>query len=370
MDFINRAQWGFGFTDQRPLFIAGPCSVETEEQVDATIDGLIKQPVDLIRGGIWKPRTRPNSFEGVGAIGLPWLQAIKERVQKPICIEVATTQHIEAALEANIDVLWIGARTTVNPFVVQELAEALKGVDIPVMIKNPVNPDLELWIGAIERFYLAGIRKLAVIHRGFSVPGSKPYRNRPKWEIPIELRRRIPGLEIICDPSHICGNRSLLQEVSQKAMDLNFDGLMIESHIKPDQAWSDAAQQLTPDDYGKLISNLIFRNATTDDPVLLDQLANLRTRIDALDQNLFDILKQRMEIVREIGSYKEANNIQILQMERWIEVFRTRHEMGEDAQLHKRFTEGLLNALHKESIRQQTDIMQSIPSKDSPLESV
>ncbi|MEM6723488.1 MAG: chorismate mutase, partial [Bacteroidota bacterium] len=314
--------------------------------------------------------TRPNSFEGVGAKGLPWLSKMKQLTGKPISTEVASPLHVEYALAHEVDVLWIGARTTVNPFAIQEIAEALKGVDIPVLIKNPVNPDIELWIGAIERFYLAGLRKLAVIHRGFSVPGSKPYRNRPKWEIPIELRRRLPGIEIICDPSHICGNRSLLAPVAQKAMDLNFDGLMIETHIDPDQAWSDAAQQLSPERYGQLIHNLVFRDAHIDDPIVLDKLATLRHQIDQLDQNLFDILRQRMDIVREIGAYKEENNLQILQMERWIEVFQTRHEMGQSAQLHQRFTEGLLNALHKESIRQQTEVMNQSKADDTAIESL
>ncbi|MEO1435846.1 MAG: chorismate mutase, partial [Bacteroidota bacterium] len=304
------------------------------------------------------------------AKGLPWMHTLKKLTGKPVCTEVASPLHVELALSYDIDVLWIGARTTVNPFAVQEIAEALKGVDIPIMIKNPVNPDLELWIGAIERFYLAGLRKLAVIHRGFSVPGSKPYRNRPKWEIPIELRRRLPGLEIICDPSHICGKRHLLAAVAQKAMDLNFDGLMIETHVDPDNAWSDAAQQLTPTDYGELIANLVMREAHIEDPILLDQLATLRNQIDQLDQNLFDILRQRMDIVREIGAYKEENNIQILQMERWIEVFQTRHDMGKAALLDQRFTEGLLNALHKESIRQQTEIMNQAKADDTPIESL
>ncbi len=350
--------WGLGVDTKKPILIAGPCSAETEEQLIETCKQIAsKTNTSILRAGIWKPRTRPNSFEGVGKIGLPWLNTVKQQTQLPVTIEVANTAHVELALKAGIDVLWIGARTTVNPFAVQEIADSLKGIDIPVMVKNPINPDLELWIGAMERLHLAGINKLAAIHRGFSVVLSGPYRNLPKWDYPIELRRRIPGLQVICDPSHICGKRALLQGVAQKAMDLDFDGLMLESHINPDQAWSDAAQQVTPDDLKKLIDALLIRKPASSDPLFIDKLDSLRGTIDHLDQNILKLLGQRMEIATEIGKYKKENNIAVLDLERWKTIFDTRMKMAGANNLSELFADGLLQAIHQESIKKQTDVM-------------
>ncbi|MEO1625221.1 MAG: bifunctional 3-deoxy-7-phosphoheptulonate synthase/chorismate mutase type II, partial [Bacteroidota bacterium] len=304
----------------RPFLIAGPCSAESEEQVLETAHKLVGKGVDLFRAGIWKPRTRPGSFEGVGTVGLKWLKKVKEEVGLKVTTEVANKQHVFEALKYGIDVVWLGARTTVNPFSVQEVADALEGIDIPVLIKNPINPDLSLWIGAIERIYKAGIRRIGVIHRGFSSFGNSKFRNDPMWQIPIELMRRFPNLTIICDNSHICGRRDILAEIAQKSMDLNFDGLMTETHPNPDEAWSDAKQQITPDVYLQMISELVYRVPTTDNQQFLQNLDDLRGHINNLDNELLTLLGKRMEVAEQIGLYKKQNNISILQPTRWNEI--------------------------------------------------
>ncbi len=357
MDIIQIKNWGLNISDQRPILISGPCSAETKNQTILSCEGAARQGASILRAGIWKPRTRPDSFEGVGNIGLEWLKSAGEKTQLPVAIEVANTKHVELALKAGIDIFWIGARTSVNPFTVQEITEAMKGLDIPVFIKNPVNPDLELWLGAIERFYKSGIKKIAAIHRGFSVYKPKPYRNLPMWEIPIELRRRIPNLEIICDPSHICGNRTLLQDISQKALDLEFDGLMIETHYDPAMALSDASQQLTPDDLGKLLKNLIRRNPIGDNPDFLANLEALRLDIDNIDMEIIHLIAKRMEVVHEIGKYKKENGVTILQMNRWTEIFDSRVMKTIEAGLSKEFAQAFIQCIHNESIREQTEVM-------------
>ncbi|MCI4667397.1 MAG: bifunctional 3-deoxy-7-phosphoheptulonate synthase/chorismate mutase type II [Bacteroidia bacterium] len=348
-------EWGLGLGNR--VNISGPCSAETPEQVLETVKGVAKHDVHIIRAGIWKPRTRPNSFEGVGSVGLKWLKEAGKEVGKPVCCEVANVKHVYEALRGGIDILWIGARTTTNPFAVQEIADALDGVDIPVMVKNPVNPDLNLWIGAMERLYKKGISKIAAIHRGFSVHGEKKYRNTPMWQIPIELKRRIPGMPIICDPSHISGNRVLLQPVSQKAMDLDFDGLMLESHITPDKALSDAKQQVTPERLGEILESLTYRNLTTDNPEFKSHLQHLRDEIDELDHNLIDQLVKRMSIAREIGVFKKENNITILQPGRWEEIISDRVNYGRDQGLSDDILGEILKLIHQESIRHQTKVM-------------
>lgn len=342
---------------QRPYLIAGPCSAESPEQLLKVAQELkANGSTNLFRAGIWKPRTRPNSFEGMGDIALPWLIDVKKETGLGVTIEVANRQHTELALKAGVDVLWIGARTTVNPFAVQEIADVLRGVDIPVLIKNPVNPDLELWIGAFERLANVGITDLGAIHRGFSVYKHPKYRNVPNWEIPIALRERLPEIPIICDPSHITGNRDLLLEVSQKAMDLNFDGLMIETHPTPDKALSDAAQQLTPEKLFELFQNLILR---TNQMSELDssQLDHVRTKIGQLDNELFEILTERMNLAEVVGDFKREHNITILQQEHWEKSIQKRLSKASDYQLSERFIRQLMDAIHQESIRHQTKVM-------------
>ncbi len=342
----------------QPLIIAGPCSAETEAQVlQAARDLAQLGKVHLFRSGIWKPRTRPGSFEGIGTEGLSWLKRVKEETGLKVTTEVASTQHVFEALKYGIDVVWLGARTTVNPFSVQEVADALRGVDIPVMIKNPINPDLKLWIGAIERIYAAGISRIAVIHRGFSYHGDTKYRNVPRWQIPIELKRRFPELEIVVDNSHICGNRHMLQAVAQKALDLNYAGIMTEVHPDPDNAWSDAAQQITPETFGKLVEQLVFRAATTDDPEFLEHIDHLRHEIDELDEELLNLLGRRMLIAESIGRYKKRNNIAILQTNRWNEILERTAALGKTKGLSKTFVETILRAIHQESINHQEKIM-------------
>ena len=341
---------------KRPIVIAGPCSAETEEQVIETLTRVKRTgKVDMFRAGIWKPRTRPNSFEGVGAKGLPWLQRAKEELEMPISVEVAKASHVELCLEFGIDLLWIGARTTVNPFAVQEIANALKGVDIPVYIKNPINPDLALWIGAVERIQKAGIKDIGAIHRGFSFFGEKFFRNRPLWQIPLEFSRKLPDIPMICDPSHICGRRDILQEVGQKAMDLNFDGLMIESHIDPDNAWSDASQQITPEVLGEMITDMTLREY---DIAIESEnaLEGFRGDIDRLDDELLNILSNRMKIAGDIGHYKKANNITIFQNERWDKIIKRFREKGLHRDLSEEFILGLIKVIHDESINHQTNV--------------
>ncbi len=343
---------------KKPLLIAGPCSVETEEQVIATAQRLAATgKVDVIRGGIWKPRTRPNSFEGVGTKGLPWMQKVKEMTGLPVTVEVAKAKHVEVCLEFGIDILWIGARTTVNPFAVQEIADALRGVDIPIMVKNPINPDLSLWMGGIERLQKVGLKDIAGIHRGFSNFGEKIYRNRPQWQLPIELKRRMPEIPLICDPSHICGRRDILAKVSQKSMDLNFDGLMIESHITPDDAWSDAKQQITPEVYGQMISDLKMRDYDTSALPAKSDLEVLRKQINFIDDELINMLANRMKVARDIGSFKKENNVTILQNTRWNEILEKYKKRGAGSQLSEEFIVKFITAIHDESISQQENIM-------------
>jgi chorismate mutase len=339
----------------RPIIIAGPCSAETEEQVMTTARDLASRGIRIFRAGIWKPRTRPNAFEGIGSIGLEWLQKVKAETGMLTTTEVATVKHVEECLKAGVDILWIGARTTANPFAVQDIADALRGVDITVMIKNPVNPDIELWIGAFERLNNSGIKKLIAIHRGFSVYDKSLFRNEPQWQVPIELRRRIPEMKIINDPSHICGNRHMLYDVSQKAMDLNFDGLIIETHCTPDQAWSDAKQQITPVELQTLLKRLVFRDEGDINAML--SLAELREQIDKLDDKLIQIFEKRMKVVEEIGKHKRENNITILQSQRWDDIVRNRMNLGSRKGLSEEFILKVFQAIHQESINKQTLVM-------------
>lgn len=342
---------------ERPILIAGPCSAETEEQVLETARGLKSVGVDLFRAGIWKPRTRPGAFEGVGAPGLKWLQKVKQETGMKVTTEVANTQHVFDAMKHGIDVFWIGARTTVNPFSVQEVADAMQGLDIPVLIKNPINADLKLWIGAIERIAKAGVSRIGVIHRGFHYHGETKYRNTPMWQLPIELKRQFPDLQIICDNSHICGRRDLLQAVAQQALDLNYDGLMTEVHPTPDDAWSDAAQQITPHRFGVMIKELVIREQTTDDVSFLKTIDYLRHRIDEIDNQLMDLFGKRMEVADQIGEYKKENNIAILQPTRWNEILEHACQIGKEKGLSKRFVETVLRAVHQESISHQAKVM-------------
>lgn len=342
----------------RPFLISGPCSAETEEQVMETARQLAKiNEVCVYRAGIWKPRTRPNSFEGVGIEGLKWLRRVKEETGLLVGTEVANEKHVYEALKYGVDMLWIGARTSVNPFTVQEISDALNGVDVMVLVKNPINPDIELWIGAIERIARAGITRIGAIHRGFSSYEKTLYRNQPNWQLPIELRRRIPEIPIICDPSHIAGARQYLHEISQKAMDLNFDGLMIESHIDPANALSDSAQQLTPNDLKELLSRLILRSPSTSDPKLLDVLGELRQQIDVYDEHLLDLMEQRMKVVETIGRYKKENNITILQSTRWDEIIKRVIVKGQTKGLSAELIDTIFKAIHQESINHQMKVM-------------
>lgn len=342
-----------GLEDKRPLVIAGPCSAETEEQVMETARQLAAQGVKIFRAGVWKPRTKPGGFEGIGTEALGWLKKVKQETGMYVSTEVATAKHVQEALKFGIDLLWVGARTTANPFAVQEIADALKGVDIPVLIKNPVNPDLELWIGAIERLHNAGLRKLGVIHRGFSSYDKKLYRNLPQWHIPIELHRRIPNLPIICDPSHIGGRRDLIAPLCQQAMDLQFDGLIIESHNNPDSAWSDKDQQITPDVLSLILNTLVIRemNQTT------ESLAALRKQIDEIDMNLTELLAKRMRVAGEIGQYKKEHGMPILQATRYDEILSKRIAEGEIMGMSGEFMKTILEAIHTESVRKQMEIM-------------
>ena len=339
--------------DKRPLVIAGPCSAETEEQVLSTAKALASKEVKIFRAGIWKPRTKPGGFEGVGTLGLKWLKRVKDETGMYISTEVATRDHVFEALKAGIDILWIGARTVANPFAMQEIADALQGVDMPVLIKNPVNPDLELWIGAVERIYGAGLHRLGVIHRGFSSYDKKMYRNLPLWHIPIEMRRRYPNLPIICDPSHIGGKRELIAPLSQQAMDLNFDGLIIESHCNPEEAWSDASQQITPDVLDYVINMLVIRDVTQ----TTENLKELRHQIDGIDEGLLELLAKRMRISREIGIYKKEHNMPVLQTPRYGEILENRMKMGTAMDLNPDFVKKILTEIHEESVRQQMVIM-------------
>ncbi|HKL02177.1 MAG TPA: chorismate mutase [Cryomorphaceae bacterium] len=349
----------FGDRGKRAFWIAGPCSAETEEQMLETAKGLASSNIDLFRAGIWKPRTRPNSFEGIGTQGLEWLSTVKRETGLKVCTEVANVRHVEEALKHNIDVLWIGARTTVNPFSVQEIADALKGTDIPILIKNPINPDIKLWIGAIERIYDSGIKQLGVIHRGFSSYGSDKYRNQPRWQIAIELKRQFPNLPMICDSSHICGTRDLLEEVSQKALDLNYDGIMLEVHPDPDKAWSDPKQQIQPNEFSAMKDRLKYRQVFTDNAEFLESLENFRHQIDEIDEEIMSLMASRMNLAAGIGAYKKQNNISILQTGRWSEILDKNIAKGNQMGLSAEFVSGLLKAVHQESINRQHQIMKN-----------
>lgn len=343
---------------KRPLIISGPCSAETEEQVLETATRLAATgKVDMLRAGIWKPRTKPGMFEGIGTKALPWMANAKKVTGMPITVEVATAKHVENALQFDVDMLWIGARTTVNPFSVQEICDALRGVDVPVLIKNPINPDLELWCGGIERLQKVGLKDVGMIHRGFSNYGNTEYRNAPMWHLPIEMKRRFPEMLIVCDPSHICGNRTALQSVAQKSIDLDFGGLMIESHIDPDNAWSDAKQQITPERLSEMLGELIWRFENSDEKEFITALATLREQINQIDDELLTLIGQRMKIADKIGEYKRENNITILQTHRWNEILAKAFVKGDLLGLSKDFITKYFDAVHLESISHQNKIM-------------
>lgn len=339
--------------NERLTVIAGPCSAETEEQVMKTARQLAEKGCHIFRAGAWKPRTKPGGFEGNGEAALPWLKTVKEETGMMVATEVATPEHVELALKYGIDILWVGARTTANPFAMQALADSLRGVDVPVFIKNPVNPDLELWIGAMERINQAGVKRIAAIHRGFSSYDKKIYRNLPMWQIPIELRRRIPQLPIICDPSHIGGSRELIAPLCQQAMDLGLDGLIVESHCDPDKAWSDAKQQVTPDVLDYILSLLVIR----DDKVTTEGIVMLRKQIDELDNQLMELLAKRMRVCREIGQYKKEHNMTVLQTGRYNEILEKRGAQGSLCGMDSKFIKDVFEAVHEESVRQQIEII-------------
>ena len=339
--------------NERPMVIAGPCSAETEEQVMTTARQLADKGCRMFRAGVWKPRTKPGGFEGQGETALPWLQNVKKSTGMLVATEVATPEHVELALKYGIDILWIGARTSANPFAMQALADSLKGVDVPVLVKNPVNPDLELWIGALERINQAGVTRLAAIHRGFSSYDKKIYRNLPMWQIPIELRRRFPSLPIMCDPSHIGGSRELVAPLCQQAMDLGFDGLIVESHCSPDSAWSDAKQQVTPDVLDYILSLLVIR----DEKVTTEGIHVLRKQIDELDNQLIELLAKRMRVCREIGQYKKEHNMTVLQTSRYNEILDKRGAQGALCGMSADFIRSVFEEVHEESVRQQMEII-------------
>ena len=343
-----------GVEPKRPLVIAGPCSAETEEQVLETARGIAATGAKIFRAGIWKPRTRPGCFEGIGVAGLPWLKRVKKETGMYVATEVATNKQVDAALAAGVDLLWIGARTTVNPFAVQEIANALRGVDVPVLVKNPINPDLELWVGAIQRLHRVGVRRLAAIHRGFSSHEKKIFRNDPLWHLPIELRREIPNLPILCDPSHIGGKREYVAPLSQQAMDLQFDGLIIESHCNPQEAWSDASQQITPEELDHLLSMLIIRDASRPE----ESLSTLRCQIDHIDEKLLDLLAERMRVSCQIGNYKKEHQMPVLQINRFNEILEQRVKIGSDKSLNSEFVREILEEIHAESVRLQLNGLQ------------
>jgi chorismate mutase len=345
---------------KRPLIISGPCSAETEKQVIETATRLAKTgKVDALRAGIWKPRTRPGSFEGIGTKGLPWMQQAKKVTGLPLAVEVATGKQVEDALHFDIDILWIGARTTVNPFSVQEVADALRGANVPVLIKNPINPDLELWIGAVERVAKAGIQNIGLIHRGFSSYGNTEYRNAPMWHLAIEMKRRNPGMMIVNDPSHICGRRDILMDVAQKAIDLDFDGLMIETHIDPDNAWSDAKQQITPEKLAEMLDAIVWRKEDSNSEAYHQALEKLRQQINHLDDELLQLLGQRMKTADKIGEFKKNNDITILQTNRWNEILEKAYKKGDNLGLSREFITKYFDAVHMESINHQNKIMNS-----------
>lgn len=338
---------------KRPIVIAGPCSAETEEQVMSTARMLADKGCHIFRAGVWKPRTKPGGFEGNGEKALPWLKEVKEETGMMISTEVATPDHVELAMRYDMDVLWVGARTSANPFAMQALADSMQGLQIPVLVKNPVNPDLELWIGGLQRLNQAGIKRLGVIHRGFSSYDKKIYRNLPMWQIPIELRRRIPGLPIICDPSHIGGRRDLIAPLCQQAMDLGFDGLIVESHCNPKEAWSDAKQQVTPDILDYILSLLVIR----DDTFTTEDIRSLRAQIDELDNSLMELLAKRFRLCREIGTFKKEHNMTILQTRRYNEILEKRGTQAGLCGMNPKFAAHIFELIHEESVRQQLTIV-------------
>lgn len=353
MDLILKPLDLPGIEQKRPLVIAGPCSAETEEQVMDTARALAEKGCKIFRAGIWKPRTKPGGFEGIGETGLPWMQRVKEETGMLITTEVATPKHVDAALKAGIDILWIGARTTANPFAMQELADSLRGVDVPVLVKNPVNPDIELWVGALERINGAGIQRLGAIHRGFSSIDQKLYRNAPMWHIPIELHRRYPNLPLFCDPSHIGGRRDLIAPLCQQAMDMGFEGLIVESHCNPDCAWSDAKQQIQPDVLDFILDRLVVR----DSQEATESLNALRKQIDELDNTLMNLLTKRMRISREIAEYKKQHNMRVVQTGRYNEILDKRGAQGTLCGMDTDFVKKVYEAIHEESVRQQMEII-------------
>jgi chorismate mutase len=356
---------------RRKLIIAGPCGAESEEQVMETAKGIASNgKVSLFRSGVWKPRSRPGSFEGKGEDALKWLNRVQQEIGLPVAVEVANAEHVELALKYNIDVLWIGARTTVNPFSVQEIADALKGVDIPVLVKNPVNPDLVLWLGALERINRAGIKKMGAIHRGFHTSLQTQYRNAPMWEIAIELKATCPGLPLICDPSHISGRRDLIHDVAQRALDLDMDGLMIEAHRNPDQALSDAQQQLTPDALAHLLDKLVVRETSIGDAGFEHMLSTLREVIDEIDDEIIQALSRRMQVVERIGEFKHAHGVTILQIERWLDILKTRTAAAESMGIDQDIAIELCQLLHKASIRKQTEVMKAEEENNADPESL
>ena len=349
--------WLDDFDLDHPLVIAGPCSAETESQVLGIAHELKNSDVSIFRAGIWKPRTRPGNFEGVGSIGLKWLQKVKKETGLLVTTEVANANHVKIALDHDIDVLWIGARSTVSPFIVQEIADALKNTDKIVLLKNPVNPDLSLWYGGIERLYTANIKKLGVIHRGFSTYSKTKFRNNPEWQIPIELQNKFPDLPLICDPSHICGRRDIIKQTSQKALDLNFDGLMIETHNDPDNAWSDAAQQITPKTLINLMKDLVIRKESLEEKSFINELENLRIKIDNADSQILEIIGNRMKVSEEIGKIKKKQNVAILQSARWNDILEKMISDGKEKGLSEDFILKIFKAIHQESINHQEKIL-------------
>lgn len=357
LDLIETEKWGLFSDMTKPIVTAGPCSAESEQQLFETAKALKAAGIEVLRAGIWKPRTRPNCFEGVGSEGLQWMQRVQRELGMKISTEVANVKHVYEALKTGVDMLWIGARTSANPFAMQEIADALKGTDIPVLVKNPVNPDVELWIGALERLNMAGLKKIGVIHRGFSTYGKSKYRNVPQWQLPIEVKRRFPEMLMICDPSHISGKREYIQEVAQQAMDLGFDGLIVESHICPEIALSDAAQQVTPMSLAEILKKLVIRDVDSENVEYKENIDELRAKIDMIDNDLLDLLANRMKVSDEIGVYKKQNNITILQPGRWDEILAKVFEKGKLKGLDNEFLEKIFKAIHQASIDRQTKIM-------------
>ncbi len=356
IDTIPVSQWGM-FPEARPLVIAGPCSAESESQVFETAVKIKAAGIGVFRAGIWKPRTHPDTFEGVGANGLDWLVKVKSELGMKICTEVANAKHLAECMERGVDMVWIGARTTANPFLVQEIADALRGTDIPVLVKNPVNPDIDLWIGALERLFRSGVKKLGVVHRGFSTVEKIPYRNSPEWQIAIEFRSKYPQLPFFCDPSHIGGDRKYIEEISQRSLDLGLDGLMIESHCNPSCAMSDSRQQLTPEDLCAMLGRLVVRNVDSDSPEYRENIYQLRAKIDVVDENILYMLGSRMKISRQIGEYKKKNNIAILQTARWDSLLDKVISKGAEYGLSEKFVTTLFNAIHEASVQEQNAIL-------------